>query len=461
MSFIFKYNFSLGRLLTTAILLLGAALPARAEKEAEPPRKEISDEVSSELGKLKEKIDAKDYAGALKLLDGILAKADPKSYDTAMVSQLKVQILLTDGKYEEAIAPLLTANALGEKYGYYERKTQLDQIYLLCQIHYQLAAEAKDPAKQAELYAKSYAYIHRWLESSPKPTAEAALFAASILYGHATLNPSKPDQELLNLARTEASNGLYLAIKPPDQLYVLLLASLQQIGDQKAAVDVLEFLVKRSPTNALYWQQLAGAYLNLAASAKEEREIRKYQVRAILTLKRAQDNAIMNSPKDNINLIGLYFNIEQYGKASELLSDGLVSGKVENTRGNWELLSLAYQQSSHEDLAIKSLEHAAELFPTEGELELTLGQMTYGAGQVEAAHHHLDRAITKGNLKKPGSAMLFLAFTAHELQKYDEAAKWAEAASQHPDVKTEDAKRLKRAALEAIKERESLKNVKI
>lgn len=441
-------------------LCVAPGLSIRAETETSP-KKEISDEVSSELSKLKEKVDAKDYAAALKLLDSILAKADPRSYDTAMVAQIKGQILLTDGKYSEAVGPLSTALDLGEKYSFYEKKVQLDQMYLLCQIYYQLASDAKDVENQKELYKKSYSYIRRWLDNSPKPTAEAQLFAASILYGHATLVSGKPDAELLRQARAEATKGTFLAVRPPEQLYVLMLASMQQLSDHVGTADALENLVKHQPSNALYWQQLAGTYLALASESREDREIRRYQLRAVLTMERAQKYGHFKTPRDQLNVIGLYFNLEQYGKASDLLAAGLASGQVENTQPNWELLALAYQQNANEDRALATLLKASDLFPKEGQIELTLAQMHYASGRTTDAFNHLQKCASKGNLKKPGGAYLFIGFVAYELQKYDDAVHWAEAAANEPDAKAEDARRLKRAAQEALRERESLKNTKI
>jgi predicted Zn-dependent protease len=448
------------RLLPVALVILAAA-PRSTSAEAEPPKKEISDEVSSELAKLKEKVDAKDYAGAVKLLDGILAKAEPDTYDIALASQLKVQILLTEGNYEAAIPALQTANSLGEKHGFYEKKVLLDQLYLLGQIHYQIAAETKDPARQQEYFRKAYQHIRRWLDTNPKPTPEGQLFASSILYGHATLDPNKPDQALLRQARDEARAGMYLGIRTPDQLYVLLLASLQQLGDHRAAIDVLEEMTRRQPQNALYWQQLTGSYLALSNEATEEREIRRFQLLTILTIQRAQTHGHMNTPKDHANIIGMFFNLEQFEKAGELLTDGIKTQKIENSRANWELLCLAYQQGGHEERAIDCLRQAADLFPSEGQLDLTIAQMHYGAGRLPETLGHLERAVTKGNLKKPGAAYLFLGFTAYELQKFEDAAKWAEAAGQHADTKPEDAKRLKRAAQEALKERQALKDSKV
>jgi len=447
----------------TALLLLATATSVQPlvakEQEPEPPKKEISDKVSDDLGKLKEKVDAKDYDGAVNLLNEVLTKVAPDTYDLAMVSQIKAQILLTESKYADAIPALITAQDLGDRYGFFDKRQQMERLYLLGQIHYQLAADAKDPQKQDALFTQAYKYIHDWLSANPKPTSEGYLFAASVLYAHGTINPNKPNIEFLRQAVAQAREALYLSIRPSDQNYLMLLAGLQQLGDHPASAEILELLVDRDPQKVVYWQQLASSYLTMASETSDPKEIHHLQLRTIVTMQRAQSHGLMNAPKDNLNLVSLLFNLEQYSKAAELLSTELDSGKIENTRTNWEMLGLAYQQAGKEDQAIHSLLKAADLFPTEGQLELSVSQLYYGDGNSEQAFVHLQKAVAKGNLKKPGSAYLFLGLTAYELQKFEDALKWAAAAAKEPDVKPEDAKRLARAASEAMKEQSDAKHI--
>jgi len=449
MNITYLRNFSALFLFATAT----SVLPLTAKEPApEPPKKEISDKVSDDLGKLKEKVDAKDYDGAVKLLDDVLTKVAPDTYDLAMVSQIKAQILLTEGKYADAIPPLVTAQDLGERFEFFDKRQQMERLYLLGQIHYQLAADSKDSKKQDELFTQAYKYVRAWLNANPKPTSEGHLFAASILYAHGTVNPNKPNLDFLRQSVAEAKEALYLSIHPSDQNYLMLLAGYQQLGNHAASAEILELLVQRDPKKIIYWQQLASSYLTMAGETNDPKEIHHLQLRTVVTMQRAQGQGLMDASKDNLNLVSLFFNLEQYSKAAELLSSELDSGKIENTRANWEMLGLAYQQAGKEDAAIHSLLKATELFPTEGQLELTVSQLYYGDGNTEEAFDHLQKAVAKGNLKKPGAAYLFLGLTAYELQKFDEALKWAGAASKEPDVKPEDAKRLARAASEALKE---------
>jgi len=55
----------------------------------------------------------------------------------------------------------------------------------------QEAGTTKVPAKQQEAYSNAYRYIRRWLDESKKADPDKELFAASVLYGQAQLNPKR------------------------------------------------------------------------------------------------------------------------------------------------------------------------------------------------------------------------------------------------------------------------------
>ena len=85
----------------------------------------------------------------------------------------------------------------------------------------------------------------------------------------------------------------------------MVLATQQQLGQRDAAADTLEVLVKAYPATALYWQQLAGAYLSLAVDAPDSATTYRYQLRALLTLERAQALGHLNTPQDLSNVSAL------------------------------------------------------------------------------------------------------------------------------------------------------------
>lgn len=446
------------KLALAALLVLAPAAGLHAQ---EAPKKEISDEVSAAFGKLRELTDAKNFTAAVAQLDALLATAAPDSYDRALITQIKAQILLAEGKFAAAVEPLEAALALGERHAFFAPPALQDQRYLLAQIHCQLAGEHKDAALQQASYDRALDVLRRWFASASRPTADARLLSASILYNRATLVAGHPDAGRLQEARREAELGLGLQPKANLQLYVLLLATLQQLGDIPASADILELLVKQRPDSATYWQQLAATYLNLAADAKDEPEVRRQYLRAILTFERAQALGLLDAPKDRFNLIAIYFNIQQFDRAAALLEKMLAAGSLDDARRGWELLASAYQQLRQDDRAADAFQRAIRAFPKDGQLEFALAQLHHAQGRSEAAYVHLENASAKGGLAKPGQSALFTAYIACELQRYDDAARWLETAARHDDAKKDEVTRLGRIVQDAIRERTALRDAKI
>ena len=134
-------------------------------------------------------------------------------------------------------------------------------------------------------------------------------------------------------------------------------------------------------------------------------------------------------------------------------------GRIESTPANWKILGAYYQQSNKELQAISALEEAAKLFPKEGSIEFMIGQLYQGLDKTKDAHSHYARAVAKGNLgDKPHQAYLFLAYTALELENYDEALKAINEAAKMPDgAKDPQVKSVKNGIEATIADREAAK----
>jgi tetratricopeptide (TPR) repeat protein len=137
------------------------------------------------------------------------------------------------------------------------------------------------------------------------------------------------------------------------------------------------------------------------------------------------------------------------------METGLAEGSLENTRRNWELLATSCQQAGHDTRAIASLEKAVKALPEEGQLEFILAQVLYAGTRLDDARRHLESAVQKGRLDKPGQTRLFLAYAAYELHDHDSALRWVRDAAAFDDVKKEDAARLSKAIDEALRLRAS------
>jgi tetratricopeptide (TPR) repeat protein len=337
----------------------------------------------------------------------------------------------------------------------------LDVVYFLAQIYYQEGTSSKDASVQKNYFNKSSAYIKRWLQTTPKKNQEASLFYASILYNQAVVNPEKVDLGLIKQVQTEVQEGLLTSLKPKEGFYVLLLASLQQIGDMAGSAEVLEQMVRVKPDNRTYWLQLLATYLNLGGGTeKDEQKSRESFARAINTMERAQALGLMQTPKDNYNLVTMYYNAGQFGKATDLLYAGLKSGAIESDLKNWQLLAYSYQQIGRDEQAIAVLKEAGTSFPS-GQIEFQIGQIySQMDNRTAEAYSYYAKAVAKGGLEKPHSAYMFLAYTAFELEKFEEAlAAINKTIGSADGQKDAQAPRLKQAIEDAVKERDAMKAV--
>ena len=436
----------------STLALAGASLlavTAFAQQPTAPVRDYgPSDSTGEVLPKYKAAVDAKNYDAALALLDAQMAKVPADSYDMALLYQIKTQTLLQKGDFSNVIGPLEKGIALSDSKTptYYDERTTREFLFFLAQLYLQEAVQSKKPEVASDLYEKADVTMNRWLKLNTKTNADAQLIYAQLLYNRAVQNAEHPDLVVLKRCLEQVEIGLHLSTHPKDIFYVLKLVCLQQLNRNPEAVEVLELLLKLKPDSANYWQQLAALYLQSGQD-----------LRAITAIERAQAHGLMTAPKDNFNLIGIYFNIGQYEKAAELLETGLHSGKIDGEMKNWELLALAYNQMERPYKAIETLKDAAKAFPKSGQIEFMVAQAYHSLDKPEQTLPHLQAAIEKGGLTKPHSVYLFLAYVAYELKKFDIALDAAKKAAATPEG-AKDGQNMIKAIEDIVKEREAKKN---
>ena len=234
---------------------------------------------------------------------------------------------------------------------------------------------------------------------------------------------------------------------PEDNFYQLKLAELFQLGRYQEGSELLELIVKRKPESKNYWLQLFNTYAQLATEANEKHDDKAAMtadIRAIVTVERAQKLGFLNGQKDNYNLVVMLLSIGQYGEACEVLDRDLKDNTIERTRQNYELLANSYQQIHRDFKAIDTLEQAAKLYPHSGQIEYQIAQIYYSINDSKNALVHIKRCVDKGGTEEPHVAWLFYAYLALDLKQYDEAMKAAEKAATYPKghaeaVKMQDA----------------------
>jgi hypothetical protein len=442
-------------------LMLLVALPFAATAQEQEERHQLEEKTSTELEKLKPLVDAKNWDGALALLNGLKSKVGPESFDMAIITDVEAKIYLQKGDYSKVIAPWEIALRLTDKHKYLSENSVQELIYYMAQIHYQEATSTKVAAVQKAHFAKANAYLERWLANTTKPLSDpsrqdAAIFYSNLLYNQAVIDPEKVDMEFLRKAEAEVEKGLRMSTNPKETFYIILLAISQQQGNYTRLADILELMVKQYPQKKDYWAQLAGVYGNLAALEKNERKVREYNIRSIHAIERAQALGFMTTQKENYTIFGLYFNVGQFGRATEILHSGLRNGTIESDQKNWELLASSYQQVDQPFRAIEALNEGAKKFPKSGQLDYQAATIHYSLNKPEGAYKALQSAIAKGGLSKPGAVHAFMGYVCWELGKHAEALESINKALASPDTKNDkQLPQLKQAVEEAIRDREA------
>ncbi len=446
--------------LTLAFAALAAGVSsAQTTPPQQPPS--LSEKVSAEIQKLKPLQDAKNWDGMIALLDGVIPTVGPASYDLAFIQDMRARLLAGKDQWAKAADTMELALRLSDASSpkFFDKNKTLEMVLFLAQINYQEATTVKVPEIQRKYLAKASDFIKRWLTTAPKPTPEIMSFYATILLQQAVADPKNINQELLKLARAEVDKLFQTSIRPKENLYFLLLAILQQGNDIVRSAEILELIVKQFPTKKDYWPQLWATYLNLASDkTNDESTSRPHFIRAINTVERAQAQGFMNTPKDNFNLVSLYIQVNQFGKATDLLYAGLKSGGIENDPKNWVYLGYYYLQINRNLDALAVLKEASKLFPTNGQFDLQIGEIYRQDEKMKDARHNYREALRKGGLDRPYAVHTLLANVSYELEDFDDALKSIIQAEKLSDPKKEkDAylARLKDAIQAAIADRES------
>ena len=442
---LFRTKPLLQTMLLVAALSLGLAAGRAAEPE-QPPQ--LSDDTADVINKtLRPANDAKDWDKALSVIAGVLAKVPPDSYDATIMYQIRSQVSYQKSDYDTALEALVHCVAINDQKHYFDAKTAQELLYQVSQFSYQIGATNKDLKLQAAYFLKADNALEKWLINAvPKNfTQDTYLYIATLFFSRGQTEPGAADQKavrdkdssaLMEKAVYWIDRGLRSAAKPRDNFYQLKLAALYQLERYSDAVELLELGVKQKPDKKDYWQQLAATYLQLATLAEEKKDMKAnfaYNVRVILTIERAQRLGYMSTPKENYNLVGLYFTIGQFAHACELLEKGLESGGIEPTRVNYELLAGSYQQIHMELRSVATLEKAAKIFPKAGQVEYQIAQVYFGIDKEREAFEHMKRCIAKGGTEKPSVGWMFYAFLANDLREFDVALKAAAEAAKYPE----------------------------
>jgi cytochrome c-type biogenesis protein CcmH/NrfG len=429
-----------GRVLCLGAALAGCAcIPTVAHAQAAPAAQapELSSVASDAIGPIREDLKSEDpqkYPELLRKLDGMIATLKLTGYDLAYINSIKVNLLIKSGQPLKAIQPLedtLVGN-------YFPKDVQLGMTLALSQLYMQDAGLTNDTKLREKRLGQARARLETWFAAVPEPLLGGANMQSYIdamsLYANCLYflkDYQKSYETSMRLVR--------LSIEPNDQAWVLLFAAQQEAGKNAEAAETFELFIRKFPNKKDFWLQLTQAYLSSNQS-----------LRAILSYQRAQEHGFMTSPSDYMNVFGLYYRLDEYSRASQLLESWIKSGKVEDSEENWETVSYCMANLRRDDAVRTILDSARKRFKT-GNLDFALAQYLWYDGKYKEGLEAATIAWKKDGLKKKGRTALFLATANFEQRNYDLAVEFFEIAKKSGDIEKADIDRVGRILEEAVK----------
>lgn len=446
-----------------ATLLAGFALVAASsavradDQKPQPPS--LTDDGHDAFSKLGPLVDAKNYDAAIDILNQLIAKVPDFTYDRMLADDTLAK-LYWQGKNDPQSALNHFEHVqeiLAQHPEYFDAKDRLDHLQYMAEIYYVVAEGIKsDKALQQHYMDRSIDYLHQWLTQTRKPRADDEYLYATLLFYKAMGDPEHIDLGLMKQAREATERALELDIKPRDSYYHLLAYECQATGDFAGAASYLELLTTLKPNEKDYWSGLVATYSNIQSSDTDQRQQRIDCARMINALERAQARGYMTDQKDNQLLVSLYLEVQQYGKATELMEQGLHSGAIEDKVDNWEYLAESFEQTGSNLDAIRVLKEGEQAHPDNGDLDALISEIYSFDYNSEQTYAYAKRAVEKGHLSRRFEFVTYqrLAYAAYELGKYDEALQVVRTAMRLPGGRSQgrELKNFESGIIEQIKE---------
>jgi len=367
---------------------------AQGEPQAEPPAgteptRQISsmrERVYKQLAQAQEKVEAKQYAEALRMLDK-LSGDELNGYERAQVFNLYAYVHHAQGNTAEAIRAFEKLLAEEDR----DEALQASAVYGLALLHF-----AREDWRQA------IAQMKRWLALGQPERPQAHQLLAN---AHYQLEEYRQAIQQMNKAieLTRAAGGAV-----DEQQYLLLRSAHSQLGEHDQAAAVLEQLIAHFP-GGKYWIQLAASY----GAAGDERK-------QLSVLELAYLQGYLGSQPELLVLAGLRLRNGLPYQAAKVLERGLESGVLESTAENWRLLSQAWTLAREDRQAIPTLTRAAAM-SKDGELDVVLAQSHANLEEWEPAAKAARAGIRKGGLRRPDQAHVLLGQVLYNMEAFEEA----------------------------------------
>lgn len=377
-------------LILAACCLLAASTASAQEQQQERQTKQtvaMSQQVYEKLTAAQELVEAKDYAGAERILAEMRANAKLSDYERAQIWNLSAYSYYLQERYKDAInayEQVLRQPELPEA-------LQLSTLKTMAQLQFTV-----------ENYEAALATVRRLMAVVPEPSADVYMLEGQALF---QLNRY---QEALKPIRTAVDMYRAQGQVPKENWLLLLRVIYFEMKDYDNMLAVVKELVQHYPKDT-YILTLAGVYSELGDTKKQ-----------LALTEVLYEKGYLNTNSHITNLANLYMLHGLPYKAAQVLEKGINDKIVEDNDRNLRLLSQAWYTAREDRKAIPPLRRAAQL-SNDGELYIRLAQAHLNLEEWKEAAEAVNAALRAGGLKREDQAQIMLGMSLFNQQQLEPA----------------------------------------
>jgi tetratricopeptide (TPR) repeat protein len=383
-------------------LPLGAAFAQQSEEENAAQKTKqaqaVSKDVYDKIQAAQEQVDAKDFAGALRTLNGLYNPDKLTEYEQANVLNYIGFVYYNMDDVPNAIRTYERLVAIPSL----EPQIAKQTTYTLAQLY-----------TMEEQYNQALTTIDKWFLLEPNPAPEPFILKAQNLYQVQRYKDMiSPIENAMRVANERGT-----PVK--EDWYVLLNFAYFQQENYAKVRDIQKTLLETWPKKR-YWFSLAGAYTELG---EDEKLINAYAA--------ANDQGMFEKESEFVTMAQLFLQREVPYKAAQILEKEMQTGRVEKNAKNYRLLSQAWTLAMEDEKAIPALKEAARL-SNDGELDVRLGNAYLNTGNYKDCADAVRAGLNKGGLKNPDNAQISLGMCLYNLRQYRQAIDAFKSAAEEP-----------------------------
>lgn len=381
-------------LVASLVSLAGLNVTVYAAEKEEPPQREtkkvqsLSKAIYDKMTKAQEQIDAKNYSGALRVLNSVdQSKISP--YEVANLLNFYGFVYYSQGDSKRALQSYEKLLKLAD----IEPQMRNQTLYTVASLH-----------AQEDNWDKTIQYLNEWFTTATNPAPSAYILLAS----------AYQQQNKYRDTITATNKAIEVARKreeaPKESWYNLLYYSHYQLEDFKSVRDILKIMIRSWPKKA-YWLQLGAIYSELG---DDKNFLAAYEAAAV--------QGLLSTENEHVTYAQLLLQQEVPFQAARVLEEAMKNGIVKGSAKNYRLLSQAWSLAQEDLKAIGPLQQAAKL-SGDGELDLRLAISFLNLDRYGDCVKSARAGLSKGGLKKVNDARMTVGQCLYNQNKYTAAKK--------------------------------------